>query len=264
MPAVNTQTSANVESCARNSRTPGLSITVHTGSPRSTTPADRSILSARASAPIALAQSPPPDAPGSRAVVEATNGTGSPGEIASAPPRVPRVCAWRGSLCRVKRVVFATASGVDSSGGTPPFASWLYAQTRVSSRSRTTHRCLPDVSRRKRSPAVRAVGGSGVPSFDLRLASTRASSLGADPSSGAATRPATTTRPVHATAALSTRARGRRVDSSRSSSREGGDGGSFSVFSAFRAASTSRYSATTSSRESPAASPSAPSPAVSS
>ena len=59
--------------------------------------------------------------------LEATNGTGSPGAvIASAwSPMVPvwlPVCP-RGSLCRVKRVVFAAACGVDSSGGTPPFTS---------------------------------------------------------------------------------------------------------------------------------------------
>mmetsp|Transcript_4256 Transcript_4256/g.18978 ORF Transcript_4256/g.18978 Transcript_4256/m.18978 type:complete len:352 (+) Transcript_4256:1166-2221(+) len=246
MPAVNTQTSANVESCARNSRTPGLSITVHTGSPRSPTHrADRSIRSASASAPIALAQSPPSNLP-PRVVVEATNGTGSPGAIASSPSTPPRV-PWRGSLCRVKRVVFAAASGVDSSGGTPPFTSWLYAQTRVSSKSRTTHRCLPDASRRNRSPTSRGVGGSGVPSFDLRP-STSTHALGAAPSSGA-TPPATTHRDgcSPATAPLSTRARGRRVGSSRPSRR--GDGGSFSS-PAFRATSTSRYSATTSSASS--------------
>ena len=182
MPAVNTQTSANVESCARNSRTPGLSITVHTGSPRSPTHrADRSIRSASASAPIALAQSPPSNLP-PRVVVEATNGTGSPGAIASSPSTPPRV-PWRGSLCRVKRVVFAAASGVDSSGGTPRSADGCTARRASRPGRGPTHRCLPDASRRNRSPTSRGVDGSGVPSFDLRP-STSTHASGAAPSSG--------------------------------------------------------------------------------
>ena len=88
----------------------------------------------------------------------------------------------------------------------------------------------------------RHVGGSGVPSFDAPRSAWMHACTGADPSSGAATRPA-------ATAPLSTRARGRRRARGLVALLAPRGSAGRSRLSAFRAASTSRYSATTSSRD---------------